>query len=77
VVLIQADGTGRTVVIHWPFEGYMTDPYVVFSPDGAWLMFDGWPGAGGSPIELYTIALDGSGLAQVTTDGAMSPSWSR
>ena len=72
-----ARGNARSTVIHWPFDGYATDPHAVFSPDGERLLFDGWNPETGGAIELFSIALDGSGLTRVTNAGGSGPSWAR
>jgi hypothetical protein len=69
---MSATGDGLTRVTPDGVEA----SHPTWSPDGAKLAFVGFPAGGGSR-DIYTIGVDGSGLAQVTTDpwSDLSPSW--
>jgi len=80
IMTINIDGTEETTVIELPFEEYIIDTYVTWSPDGSKLAFNYGGGMDGKQeSHIFIINLDGTELTQITSsqgpiwDGA--PSW--
>jgi len=74
---VDPDGSHVVQVTNLPptdFEFWLPD----FSPDGTRLTFCYGPSFENGPIEIYSINVDGSGLAQLTSDNLFdcAPRWS-
>jgi uncharacterized protein YjdB len=65
IYVMDADGTNLTRVTNDP----LPDGRPVFTPDGAGLVFQSQRTVAGKQfLEIYTVALDGTGLKALTTD---------
>lgn len=78
ILTVNVDGTDKKTVIELPFEEYIDDTYLTWSPDGTKLLFNYGSGLNGDYwSHIFLINTDGSGLIQITKhpgyDGA--PSW--
>ena len=78
ILTVNVDGTDEKTVIELPFEEYIDDTYVTWSPDGTKLLYNYGSGLNGDyGSHIFLINTDGSGIIQITKvagyDGA--PSW--
>lgn len=73
--LMNADGSNQTRLTAASGGGYYGSS---FSPDGKWIVFQGRPDNAGVRDRVYVVAIDGSGLRQVSDSsyGAEGPAWS-
>lgn len=73
IAVMGLDGSGTAVIADAP--GDVINRYPQISPDASHVAFEssGGPGDG---IEVFTVAVDGSGLTQITDDGGSAPIYS-
>jgi serine/threonine protein kinase len=79
---LPTGGVPRVIIAPFNFENYsefrvnsMPMRDAVFSPDGFWVVFEGWE-VGGSH-DIYTMSASGAALTQLTNDAALDfdPAW--
>jgi hypothetical protein len=73
--LMNADGSGQSRLTSMPSGSWYQSS---FSPDGRWIVFQGRPDMAETRDRVFVIAVDGSGLRQLTdsTYSAEGPRWS-
>jgi hypothetical protein len=76
IAVINANGTGRTVLVADQIGNWNINP--AWSPDGQKIAFARCQPAGGSNCDIYTMNPDGTSLTNITNNGQGNarPSWS-
>ena len=78
ILTVNIDGSDEKKIKDLPFEGYIDDTYLTWSPDGTKILFNYGSGLNGDYwSHIFIINSDGTGMVQITNhsdyDGA--PSW--
>ena len=67
ITLININGSDKNVIIELPFEEYIGDIYLSWSPDGRHIAFNYGSGIDGdNDSNIYIVDTDGSELIQIT-----------